>query len=65
MNIKSIRARIAKQEYEISFHAEKERYAEDISLDDIEQAIENGEILENYPEDPRGRSCLILGFSED
>lgn len=49
---------------EISFHAEEERYAEDISIDEIEAAILNGEILENYSDDPRSKSCLILGYSE-
>lgn len=63
MNIKEIRAKIKQNEYEISFHAEKERYAEDISLADIEVAISCGEIIESYPEDTRGRSCLIAGAS--
>jgi hypothetical protein len=26
--------------------------------------VEHGEIIEDYPEDVRGHSCLILGFSE-
>lgn len=63
MNIKSIRSCIANRQYEISFHAEKERYAEEIGLDEIEEAIANGEILEDYPDDPRGPSCLILGHA--
>lgn len=29
---------------------------------EIRQVIEKGEIIENYPNDPRGHSCLILGF---
>lgn len=28
-------------------------------------ALANGEILENYPNDPRGPSALILGYTED
>lgn len=48
---------------ECSF-AEKERYVEDITLYDLEKAISNGEILENYPDDPRGPSCLLLGLSK-
>jgi hypothetical protein len=51
MNIKEIQERIKREEYEISFHAEKERYAEDITIADLEKAIENGEILEEYPDD--------------
>ncbi|MGR3292643.1 MAG: DUF4258 domain-containing protein [Candidatus Scalindua sp.] len=49
----------------MSFHAEKERYAEDIKNSDIENVISNCEIIENYSDDPRGPSCLILGYSEE
>jgi len=35
-----------------------------ISIDDIESAILNGEILEEYPHDKRGESCLISGYSK-
>lgn len=65
MNIKEIKGKIKFGEYEISYHAEKERYAEDITIPDIEAVILNGELLEDYPEDPRGPSCLILGYSQD
>jgi hypothetical protein len=27
--------------------------------------IEQGEIIEDYPDDPRGHSCLMLGFGEN
>jgi len=64
MEIQEIKAHFSQGNYEISFHAEKERYAEDISLADIETAVLNGEILEDYPGDPRGASCLILGYTE-
>jgi hypothetical protein len=64
MDIQKIRTKIDAGNYEISVHAEKERYAEDISIFDIETAILQGEILEDYPDDPRGESCLILGYSE-
>ena len=32
-----------------------------ISTDDIRMVLEKGEVIEDYPEDPRGHSCLILG----
>jgi len=63
MEIQEIRKKVIDGEYEISFHAEKERYSEDISIPEIESTILNGEILEDYPTDPRGESCLILGYS--
>jgi hypothetical protein len=64
MEIHTIQEQVGQGEYEISFHAEKERYAEDISLADIETTILTGEILEDYPDNPRGESCLILGYTE-
>jgi hypothetical protein len=35
-----------------------------ISTREIRETIEHGEIVENYPEDARGHSCLILGVGE-
>ena len=35
MDIEEIRERVKRNEYEISFHAEKERYAEDITISDL------------------------------
>ena len=65
MKIEEIREKVEHQRYEISFHAEKERYADDVSISDLEAAILGGEILEDYPDDPRGPSCLILGYSQN
>ena len=65
MEIREIKAKVERDEYEISFHAEKERYAEGITTSDIETAIYNGRILEDYVDDPRGPSCLILGYSQN
>lgn len=65
MEIREIQEMVKRGEYEISFHAEKERYAEDITISDLETAILNGEILEDYSDDPRGPSCLVLGYSQN
>ena len=46
MDIEEIKEKAKLDKYEISFHAEKERYAEDITISDLETAIYNGEILE-------------------
>lgn len=36
-----------------------------ISTTDIRTVIEQGEVIENYPEDARGHSCLLLGFVDN
>ena len=33
-----------------------------ISASEVRTVIELGELVEDYPEDPRGHSCLMLGF---
>ncbi len=33
--------------------------------DEVRNTIENGTIIEDYPDDPRGHSCLLLGFGDD
>ena len=63
--IKSIAEKLQSGEYEISFHAQKEAYAEYITIFDLKSAIYDGEILEDYPDDSRGESCLILGYSQN
>lgn len=37
---------------------------EEIETAQIREALLDAEILESYPEDPRGASCLALGFSK-
>lgn len=63
MNIEEIKTVARNDEFILSYHAHEERQAESISIDDIKTAFINGEIIENYPDDKRGKSCLILGYS--
>jgi hypothetical protein len=35
-----------------------------ITTTDIRRVIEAGEIIEDYPDDGRGHSCLMLGFAD-
>ena len=34
-----------------------------ISKDEVKQVIFEGEIIEDYPEDKRGHSCLVFAYS--
>jgi hypothetical protein len=36
-----------------------------ISTSEVRQVVVKGEVIEDYPEDPRGRSCLILGSGDE
>ena len=37
----------------------------DEEVQEVRKVIENGRIIEYYPEDRRGESCLILGEGEN
>jgi hypothetical protein len=54
-------AKVKQDEFELSQHAQREAAAEQISVDDIKDAILAGQELEPYPNDPRGPSCLMVG----
>ena len=45
----------------VSSHALREAEADGLLLPQIEFATGAGECIEDYPTDPRGPSCLILG----
>ncbi|MBI4684487.1 MAG: DUF4258 domain-containing protein [Nitrospirae bacterium] len=47
-------------------HAVDEMNAEDklITVAEVRQVVLNGEIIEDYPKDKRGHSCLMLGIPE-
>lgn len=65
MALKEIKQRVKKGEYYVSFtHTEKLRKRK-ICLEEIEEAISHGEIIEDYPRNARGASCLILGFTRE
>ena len=63
MDVGAIRRLVAEGKYEFSKHAEREREADMVPTTELEEALKNSEIIEDYPDDPRGPSCLVLGFS--
>ncbi len=36
-----------------------------ITTKDVRHVIKNGEVIEYYPEDARGHSCLMIGIATD
>jgi len=49
--------------YYFSHHGDRERMNDNLTISDIEESLVNGRILEEYPDDLRGISCLVVGFS--
>src|SRR6266496_2527297 len=59
-----IRQKIARNAFEFSKHATDQAILRNIMVDEIHQAILSGEIIEDYPNDKYGPSCLLLGFTQ-
>jgi len=62
MTIDWIISKIKENDYLSSKHADDERLGDNLMISEIEEAIENGSILESYPNDKRGNSCLCGRF---
>jgi len=63
--LEEIRNKILRRQYEFSKHAVDQSIIRNISVDELEDAISgNCEIIEDYPKDKYGPSCLILGFTK-
>ena len=62
--IEEIRAKIATGRFEFSKHAVDQSILREISVRDITEAIAAGEIIEDYPADKYGPSCLIFGYTD-
>ena len=45
----------------VTQHAQQEMIEEQISLDDVVEAISQGIVLEDYPQHRRGACCLVYG----
>lgn len=61
--IEEIRAKFRSGKYEYSLHAVDQSLLKGITRRDIEEAVGTGEIIEDYPTDKYGPSCLILGVT--
>lgn len=60
-----IRAKVRQGRYEFSKHAVDQSILRSITVAEIEDAVENeSELIEDYPGDKYGPSCLILGFTQ-
>ena len=62
--IKEIRRKIQRQEYEYSLHAAEQSVLRRIARREVEEALECGAVIEDYPSDKYGPSCLVLGYTK-
>jgi len=59
----AIRAKVDVGAYEFSQHALDQGIQRRISVAELRQAISSGEVIEDYPDDKYGPSCLLLGLT--
>jgi hypothetical protein len=62
-DIKWIQDEISKSEYYFSRHGDQERQNDQLTIMEVEEALLNGKILEQYNDTGRGESCLVVGFT--
>ncbi len=67
MNFIDLVKQSARKKIIYTLHAIDEMNAEDeiITIDEVRQVVFNGELIEDYPEDKRGHSCLMFGMPND
>jgi Domain of unknown function (DUF4258) len=61
--IARIRRRGAVGNFVPTAHADNERKEENISFDEMREALANCQLLEDYYDAARGSCCLVLGFA--
>ncbi|RLC21021.1 MAG: DUF4258 domain-containing protein [Deltaproteobacteria bacterium] len=62
--IKDIRKRVASGKYRFTVHAFERCAERNISPKEVADVILSGEIIESYPTDKYGPSCLIFGMTK-
>jgi hypothetical protein len=63
MNMKELKNAVLQGKWFMSQHARIKAGKRKIGDADVIMAIINGEIIEDYSDDPRGHSCLVLGHT--
>ena len=61
MDIRLIQEQVSNGQYQWRRHAIQRSIERNIAEDEVVETLLNGEIIEEYPEDKYGPSCLILG----
>jgi len=63
--IEKIQKRVKAGNYRFTIHAFERCVERGISPEQVKSAILSGEIIEDYPDDKYGPSCLIYGVSRE
>jgi Domain of unknown function (DUF4258) len=59
--IDAIRRKIGSDEFEFSKHAVDQSVIRGISVEEVREIFGDAEVIEDYPQDKYGPSCLVFG----
>ena len=62
IDIEFIREHIDNGLYDLTIHADNERLDDGLTISELEYALSDCDVLEGYADNPRGESCLALGY---
>ena len=57
----AVQKKITDEQFEFSKHAVDQSIVRKISVQEVREAVFSGEVIEDYPNDKYGPSCLIYG----
>jgi hypothetical protein len=63
--INEIRRKFQQNRFEFSKHAVDNMIIRRITVKEVREVIGSGEVIEDYPQDKYGPSCLVLGFTSE
>ncbi len=58
-----IKQKIELSNYSFTRHGDQERKNDNLSISEIEEALLSSQIIEQYSDTGRGKSCLAVGFT--
>ena len=64
-DLAAIQTAVSTGNYHFSQHARRQLSARGIVVGDVEAAIAQAEVIEDYPDDKYRPSCLILGWTHE
>jgi len=61
----SVVLRALRKRIKFTDHAFQVMYSAErmVTVDEVVETLHDGDVIEDYPDDPRGHSCLLLGFT--
>lgn len=62
--IEEIRQKVADERFEFSKHAVDQSIWRQIRVQEVREVIADGQVIEDYPNDKYGPSCLVSGLTQ-